>query len=118
VTFTCRLIAPLLFATLLFLAAPFSLAGEHVTAPETAVAAVAETGQVDKRIALAEADGQPRQDAPAVELQAAEADAQECALLVAGSWSAPSVWTAAMDATRPSLPSPALAALDRPPRGR
>jgi hypothetical protein len=116
-----QLITRFLLVTLLLLAAPFSVGGERVIAHEAvtgAVGALAEAGQFDTRIDVDEPLGPSQETSAAAEPQVTETDAQECALPMDGVWSADRTISAAVDSAQRSVPSPALAGLDRPPRGR
>lgn len=122
-TLTCRLIARLLFVILLFVAAPFSVGGERVIAPDAAESTQAGAGPFDTQIDRDDAEGPSQQNAaggepPGTEPPGSEADAQECALLMDGVWRAARTPTAAVDLAHLPVPSPVLAALERPPRGR
>lgn len=91
-------------------AAPFSIGGERPLSTASA--------ESDLRIDLGEPAGQPHHDATGSEPQAAEADAQECALLVDAAWTNACAMTAAVDRVHLPVTNPLLAKLERPPRGR
>lgn len=117
-TVTCRLIARLLFVVLLWVAAPFSIADEGVIAHEQVTGALAETGPFDTRADLDDSHGPSQESNADSTLQLPETDAQEHALLMEGAWSDALALSAAVALAELPVQSPALAALDRPPRLR
>jgi hypothetical protein len=115
---SCRLIARFAFMILLLVAAPFSIGSERPAGPEVSLGALAETGQVDTRIGVDDPNGPSQESAADIELLVTDADAQEYAVFADSVWCDALRNDCALGSSPLSVPSPVLAALDRPPRRR